>query len=230
MNTEGDLREGERVLQSSWHLPLEKQSKRLSQENNFPDHKEGMEQDRNMEYASANQPFLEDLDPQKIEEDDDPELADIAAHLRETASYAINPSFIGELRKNIFQQFLAHHAVETKPIQGMDEFLCPQLPTVATDMAKLPSRERNALLSDLGNRLPIAEKRKLLEQAFQEEALQLYNSAPHAYENDFEHNILLCRVYRYIIDLLKRLHGPSRKNHYLSRHGSNELDSSWQSE
>ncbi len=93
----------------------------------------------------------------------------------------------------------------------MDDILCSQLPTVATDIAKLPAEERNALLSDLGKRLPITEKRKSLEQAFQEEGLQLHNSAPYSYENDFEHKILLCRAYRHIIHLLKRFHKPLRK-------------------
>ncbi len=93
----------------------------------------------------------------------------------------------------------------------MDDILCSQLPTVATDIAKLPAKERNALLSDLGNRLPITEKRKSLEQAFQEEGLQLHNSAPHSYENDFEHEILLRRAYKYIIRLLMSFRGKSKK-------------------
>ena len=63
--------------------------------------------------SSANQPCLEELDPQEIEiEDasveDDPELADIATRLRETASYAINPTFREELRKELLQQFIEH--------------------------------------------------------------------------------------------------------------------------
>ena len=60
----------------------------------------------------------------------------------------------------------------------MDDILCSQLPTVAADSAKLPAKERNALLSDLGNRLPMTEKRKALEQTFQEEGLQLHNGFP----------------------------------------------------
>ena len=98
------------------------------------------------------------------------------------------------------------------------------------DIAKLPAEERNALLSDSGKSLPITEKRKPLEQAFQEEGLQLPNGPPHSYENDLEHERLLRRAYRYIIHLIKRLYEPSREKSHWSRHGSNGLDSSWQSE
>ena len=218
MNTESDLSENETTSQSSWHLPLEHQSQQVPQGTPFPDDREGTEQERDKECASTSQPCLEDLDPQTIEvEEHDPELTTIAAQLRKTASYAINPSFKEELHKKLLQQFVAHHTVETKPVEGMDELLCAQLPKVATDIATLPTEERNALLSDLGKSLPIAEKRKLLEQAFQEEGLQLSNSAPHSYEDDFEHEILLRRAYRYIIHLIKRLYEPSRRKSHLSR-------------
>ncbi len=205
MNSERDLRENERILIPSWYPPLERQSQQVSEGTPFPDDKEDMGQDLNMEDASF-KPSLENLDPQTIEVEDDPELAAIATQLRETASYAINPTFKEELRKKFLQQFVAHHTVETKPIEGIDDILCSQLSTVATDIAKLPTKERNALLSDLGNRLPITEKRKSLEQAFQEEELHLHNSTPHSYENDFEHKTLLRRAYGHIIRLLNRFH------------------------
>jgi hypothetical protein len=207
MNTERDLTENERIFIHSWH-----QSQQVTQGTPFPDDREGTEQDRNSEYTSSTkQPCSEDLDSQTIEVEDDPELTSIATQLRETSSCAINPTFKEELRKKLLQQFVAHRTVETKPIKGMDDILCSQLQMVATDIAKLPAKERNALLSDLGNRLPITEKRKSLEQAFQEEGLQLHNGAPHLYENDFEHKTLLRQAYRHVIHLLKHFYGKSMK-------------------
>jgi hypothetical protein len=172
MDSERDLRENERTLIPSWYPPLEHQSQQISQGTPF-------------------KPCLEDLAAQAIEVEDDPESAAIVDQLRETSSYAINPTFKEELRKELLQQFVAHHTVETKPIEGMDDIL---------------SKERNVLLSDLGNRLPITEKRKSLEQAFQEEGLQLHIGAPHSYENKFKHKFLLLRAYKHIIRLLWRFH------------------------
>jgi hypothetical protein len=92
----------------------------------------------------------------------------------------------------------------------MDGILCSQLQVVATDIAALPAMERNALLSDLGNRLP-TERRKSLELAFREEGLQLHNGAPDSCENDFEHKNLLCQAYGHVIHLLKQFYGKSMK-------------------
>jgi len=115
MNTERDLREHEKILQPSWHLPLEHQLQPVSQQTFFPDDNESM-QDRNMEYiSSTNQPYAEDLASQASETEVDAELSLIADQLRETASYAINPIFKEELRKKLLQQFVAHHTAETKP-------------------------------------------------------------------------------------------------------------------
>jgi hypothetical protein len=63
--------------------------------------------------SSTNQPFSGDSAPQEIEVEDDPELAAIAAQLEETASYATNPDFKEELRKELLQQFREHHTKET---------------------------------------------------------------------------------------------------------------------
>lgn len=121
MNTERDLRKNERLLIPSWSPPREFQGKQVKQVKSFSDDKEGVDQDRNMKHTSfTNQPSLEDLDSQEIEAEDDPveddsELAIIAAQLRETASYAINPTFKEKLRKDLLQQFVEHRNVETKP-------------------------------------------------------------------------------------------------------------------
>ncbi len=68
--------------------------------------------------SSTNQPSSGITDPQEIEVEgdpveDDPELAAIAAQLQETASYAINPEFKEELRKDLLQQFMEHRTKET---------------------------------------------------------------------------------------------------------------------
>jgi hypothetical protein len=76
-------------------------------------------QDQNRKHTPCNQSGLEDLnlqdilDLQDIEVENDPELAAIAAQLRETAPYAINPTFKEELRKELLQQFLEHFTEET---------------------------------------------------------------------------------------------------------------------
>jgi hypothetical protein len=46
---------------------------------------------------------------------DDPELAALAARLRETASYAITPAFMEKLRKKLMLQF-ADWTSASKPI------------------------------------------------------------------------------------------------------------------
>ncbi len=67
--------------------------------------------------SSTNQPFSGDSDAQQSEVEgdpveDDPELAAIAANLRETASYAINPEFKKDLHEDLLQQFREHHSKE----------------------------------------------------------------------------------------------------------------------
>ena len=64
--------------------------------------------------SSTNQPFSGASDSLEIEVEgdpveDDPELSAIAAQLRETASYAINPEFKEELHQELLQQFIEHH-------------------------------------------------------------------------------------------------------------------------
>jgi len=146
-------RTGIKLKDNQKSLPLIDRLQPISQGASFPDDKESM-QDRNMEYTSStNQPYSEDLASQASETEVDAELSLIADQLRETSSYAINPIFKEELRKKLLQQFVAHHTTETKPIQDMDAILCAQLPIVATDIAKLPTKERSALLSDLGKPL-----------------------------------------------------------------------------
>ena len=68
--------------------------------------------------SSTNKPSSGKADSQEIElegdpVEDDPELAAIAANLRETASYAINPEFKKDLHQDLLQQFREHHTKET---------------------------------------------------------------------------------------------------------------------
>ena len=63
--------------------------------------------------SSTNQASSGASDLEEIEVEDDPELAAIATRLEETASYAIDPEFMEELRKGLLQQFIEHRTKET---------------------------------------------------------------------------------------------------------------------
>jgi hypothetical protein len=68
----------------------------------------------NMKHTSStNQAYLGSEDPEEIEVEDNPELGAIASQLQETSSYAVDPKFVEELRKDLLQQFTEHHSKKT---------------------------------------------------------------------------------------------------------------------
>lgn len=122
MNTKRDWQDDESVLTSSIHPRSERHSQPLPQITSHPDNNKSTHHDRNTESIPyANIHHLEDQASQGCEIEDDPELAAIANQLRKTSSYAVNPSFTEELRKNLLQQFVAYHTVEPKPIEDLDD-------------------------------------------------------------------------------------------------------------
>ncbi len=146
----------------------------------------------------------------------DPELLEIASHLQNTAAFAVRPAFKEELRKKLLGMLVEKKAIEyigdtpeEKLVSGLNDMLLSRLPSITPEIAKLPEGERNALLTDLANRLPNTDKRDPLEHAFLKEGIYLQSYGSRRMYDSLENKKLLSRAYDRIVKFLRRCYGKS---------------------